>query len=314
LGDVADTELTDMTFSDPDAVDEIIGVRLLVGSQEWQLVGETVTVGRGSSCDIRLASPKISTLHCHIVRLDDGGWVAVDNGSQNRILDERRRAATKIRLRPGLPWYVAKTPLESFTAATQHARAELRPVLGFRGAWPQHIDAAIAAAAAGRLLVIAEPPGGAADRVADLLHKATPRRRGDLVAGDVRDVVGRSTDGTLAVITKRPVTRGVLRQLPDDAHVIDIRPLSERREEIPAVLDHLVAVARVDRQRPHLEIDGAARERATTRRWRRNYEEIEQFVQRKLALQDNDHAHNRTAAELGVAPSTLSKWRRQHGR
>jgi hypothetical protein len=308
-GDVPDTELTDMTFSDPDPVDEIVGVRLLVGSQEWPLVGDAVTVGRGPNCHIRLASPKVSTLHCHIVRLD-GGWVAVDNGSQNRILDERRRAVAKLRLRPGLPWYVAKTPLESFTAATQHARKQLRPLLGFGGASPQLIDAAIAAAAAGRVLVIAEPPGGAATRVADLLHKATPRRRGELVAGDVRDIVGGPSDGTRAVITKRPVTRTVLGQLPKDAYVVDIRPLSERREDIPALLDHLVALGRVARQRPHLEIDGAARERATTDRWRRNFEELEQFVERELALQDNDQANNRTAAELGVARSTLSKWRR----
>ncbi|MEM7205518.1 MAG: sigma 54-interacting transcriptional regulator [Planctomycetota bacterium] len=43
-----------------------------------------VSIGRSRQCDLRLDDPLVSRRHCRIERQDDGGFVLIDEGSQNR--------------------------------------------------------------------------------------------------------------------------------------------------------------------------------------------------------------------------------------
>jgi hypothetical protein len=339
---VSNTQLTDMTECPEWAAEgEPAGIRIVGDQQEWPLTGDAMTVGRAPTCDIQIASSRVSTHHCTLERRG-ARWFAVDNKSSNGILDEYLVARQEIELRAGVVWYVAKTPVEPFSLENKRARAALLPIVGMVGAWPAYVDAALAGARGSGPIVIVTPPGGGGDKAAALLHGASPRRWLPLAtvgsAKEAAAVVASATRSSAAihsddiprdasvlqevclahsvrllVISRRPVSPDQFGGLLNGAVTLPIRPLSERRDELSAIIEHLASQFRQRLQQPHLQLRPELLEQAKIRTWRRNLEDLEMFIERALVLQAHGGRHNRTADALNVAPSTLSKWRRRYG-
>jgi len=51
--------------------------------QSFELTEEEYTVGRTEECDICIPDPTVSSHHCSLVRLEQGGYKVVDKGSTN---------------------------------------------------------------------------------------------------------------------------------------------------------------------------------------------------------------------------------------
>ena len=60
------------------------------GAERTFAAGTDVVIGRDLRADVRVAHPLISRTH-HIVRFDQGRWIAIDNGSLNGLYLHNRR-------------------------------------------------------------------------------------------------------------------------------------------------------------------------------------------------------------------------------
>lgn len=68
------------------------------------------SVGRGRYCDIQLSDPTVSTLHCHILRQEDGSFLIRDTESTNGILVNHIQVESAP-LAPGMWVFIGQTEL-----------------------------------------------------------------------------------------------------------------------------------------------------------------------------------------------------------
>jgi DNA-binding NtrC family response regulator len=106
---------------------------------------------------------------------------------------------------------------------------------------------------------------------------------------------------------------------------LHVPPLRQRREDIPALVEHFLAVFRERFNRPALDLSEEARRRLSTHDWPGNVRELRNVVERAAALAQGDtieadqvlppapaQAPEGKAGEAGTAPVTLDELERRH--
>jgi DNA-binding NtrC family response regulator len=106
---------------------------------------------------------------------------------------------------------------------------------------------------------------------------------------------------------------------------LHVPPLRQRREDIPALIEHFLAVFRERFNRPALDLSEEARRRLSAYDWPGNVRELRNAVERAAALAQGDtieadqvlppapaHAPEGKSAEAGAAPVTLDELERRH--
>lgn len=68
--------------------------------QQYELTEESYQIGRTEDCNVRIEDPTVSSLHCELIRNEDGSYTARDAGSTNgtringvRITEQRLNAS-----------------------------------------------------------------------------------------------------------------------------------------------------------------------------------------------------------------------------
>jgi DNA-binding NtrC family response regulator len=79
---------------------------------------------------------------------------------------------------------------------------------------------------------------------------------------------------------------------------LHVPPLRDRREDIPALIDHFVALYRERFQRPALSLSEAARQRLETFNWPGNVRELRNTIERAAALSESDEIEATQFAQL----------------
>ena len=106
---------------------------------------------------------------------------------------------------------------------------------------------------------------------------------------------------------------------------LHVPPLRQRREDIPALVEHFLAVFRERFNRPALDLSEEARRRLSAYDWPGNVRELRNAVERAAALAQGDtieadqvlppapeQAPEGKSAEAGAAPVTLDELERRH--
>ncbi|HYY94985.1 MAG TPA: sigma-54 dependent transcriptional regulator [Pyrinomonadaceae bacterium] len=106
---------------------------------------------------------------------------------------------------------------------------------------------------------------------------------------------------------------------------LHVPPLRQRREDIPALVEHFLAVFRERFNRPALDLSEEARRRLSAYDWPGNVRELRNAVERAAALAQGDtieadqvlppapaQAPEEKSAEAGAAPVTLDELERRH--
>ncbi|MDQ3917349.1 MAG: sigma-54 dependent transcriptional regulator [Acidobacteriota bacterium] len=106
---------------------------------------------------------------------------------------------------------------------------------------------------------------------------------------------------------------------------LHVPPLRQRREDIPALIEHFLAVFRERFNRPALDLSEEARRRLSAYDWPGNVRELRNAVERAAALAQGDtieadqvlppapaQAPEGKPAEAGAAPVTLDELERRH--
>src|SRR4029079_1866660 len=91
------------------------------GSARTFAAGNDVVIGRDLRADVRIAHPLISRAHL-VLRLDQGRWIAIDNGSLNGMFVNGRRVPT-VDIHDGLHVNIGNPdgPELTFDVGKQHA-------------------------------------------------------------------------------------------------------------------------------------------------------------------------------------------------
>ncbi len=87
---------------------------------------DTVTVGRGAYCDVRLDDSTVSRRHAQIRRSDDGNWHIVDLGSANGTTSNGRPIGGEVALPAGTALVFGEVPARFETAAAEAPKASPR--------------------------------------------------------------------------------------------------------------------------------------------------------------------------------------------
>jgi hypothetical protein len=277
----------------PWVADPVVGLRVRNTLTEYELPlwRTETTVGRDPRCDIVIESDAVSAVHCAIERGGGGACVVHDRGSKNGILTDggHRRVFD---LPAGSLFMVGNCPLVAFSASMQQVRTQLQRYLGYDERHQQGVENALEAAGQRRHVMLVEPPGGQADRVARLLHAAGPGARQPLQVAD-RIPASRTAQGALV----RAAKHGTLVVRVDDAPE-DLTALSEQ-----AALHNvrvMVIGPRADGSLLELLVDGAPGRRPVLVRIPPVAERPEPDRMRLLSIVTEEIGRRLGVAEIGV--------------
>jgi hypothetical protein len=330
-------------FEGPDVV---TALRVYDGGVEHALpLATTFTLGASRSCDVSIPGCDLSALHCAFVRTG-GRLRAHDQHSTNGLYFEGRRVDA-IDLYPG-DTFIA--PPLTFLAMNEEMRAQRPIIADIIGTGvaptpdrvlvdavkhPEHLlltgetrcdldrlAGAIHAVSLRRsrpLVELTEPP---ADRAAEreLLRRA--RRSSLLIRLDAIKAaldpafcsMAFSPDYHIRVIAIAPAAATARRLLPieDARHLphLGIRPLRMRPDDVPGLLDRLLAGRGVALRLAHLAPQN--REALSRHEWRDNFVGLRLAADRLAAIArvpgwEAMSWHERSAA-LGMPKTTIFEW------
>jgi hypothetical protein len=324
-----------------DSGEPVVALRQRGTEDEWDLVGDEMTLGR-AGCDISIPASRLSERHCYL-RRSGSRWLVVDAGSMHGTFvgDLPRHV---FELSAGAAWRAAATTFVAVSSSHRRARKELLPLVGYdsRGQWAA--DSILVDAISARHFVIRQPPGGQAHRVAAAIHLASHRRGGPFVALKrspigVTGVLRKATRGTL-VVARRHLPRdeafmqalaeyrvrlvllasdddelGGLcggRLVGDGPAVVGLTALTARRGDLAVLVRHLVEQARARFRLGEVDLDEQQLAFVQSHDWPRNVEELERFVERALAMRAADGNMRRAAKLLGISAGTLGPFARDY--
>jgi len=300
----------------------------------------TFTVGSWR-CDVLIDSPYVSRQHCELERR--GHQIHVrDLGSHNGTVFAGQRETEKT-ITVGEVFEVGITKLVAFDDAMRAARPVLVEILG--GDMLGDVDDLLIAAVRGTgpMTTPAPPPrflltgeaGAGHDRLARAIHEASPRRSQPRVDGSPGQVatIDTARGGTIVLgVTGKPVDADWLgRVLAPEADVglvvtaptlkaavrslgveiakrlyeVALRPLRERRAQLPALFDRLFEeLATTTRWTQLAAVNRNALDRYA---WPENLDELREAARRLAAIAERG-SMNSAAPVLGVPRSTLQYW------
>jgi len=328
--------------------DPVIGLRIRNTLTEFDLPvwRRETSIGRAKTCDVVLPSAAVSSVHCMIERREGGICVVHDRGSKNGILSERTHRRM-FELSAGSLFMVGNVPMVAFSASMQGVRATLQYFLGFDERHQRGVEDALEAAGQRLHVLLAAPPGGQADRVAEILHGSGPGARQPFhVAPRIpagrraqRELFSAASNGTLVLgVDDVPgeivVVRECLRSNAFNARVIAVGrdPASAVGSEMlegsgpgHAVAVHIPAlIERAETDRMKLvSILGEATARrlgvepfsvspylgALLRHdWPNNLDELEETIERLLVLQREGGNQRAAARALGLSRGSWARW------
>ena len=152
----------------------VVGLREAGTNREYRLPAvATISLGAAADCDVTIASPLISGVHCLLER--DGEALRLrDHGSKNgTYLDGRKRSSGDVL--DGSLLVVGTTPLFAFSEHSAVARRRLQRWLGFADTWQVAVDNALRLVTSDRPVIFVGPKGSEPHRLARVMHEAGPR-------------------------------------------------------------------------------------------------------------------------------------------
>lgn len=322
-----------------DGPDLVTALRVHGGTTETVLLAKqaTFTVGSSPSCDVVLESPYVSSLHVLLERR--GQRIRVhDQNSRNGVFFAGRREPS-FDIGPGDVFTVATTQLLALNEDMRLARPAIAEIVGFdRGELPDEI--LIAALRGGPLAIVGEA-GCEHDRLAELVHATSLRRRGPLVHEApmpssriehrrlidrakngtlILDVADQSVDPALLSLATTPEyrVRPVLVATSLEAAVerlgaatlsrmqhIQLRPLRERASDVPGLIDRMFLAHRASLR--FTDLTQPNRDALLRHHWPANLHELRETVERLAALAEHKTIR-KTSTALRIPRSTLQDW------
>lgn len=297
-----------------------------------------VEMGASPECDVVIADRLVSAFHATLERREASLWFA-DRGSKNgSILGNKKRREGWID--EGMLLVIGSTPLVAFSARTQAFHRALGVFLGLGGQHVFRVEEAAKLAGSDRHVILVSPKGGEPDRLAELIHRNSPRARKGFIRLDPTEAATKpmqrvaldlATGGCLYIGgSKMPQDPTFLldslchrtwdvrlfaaaidhdvarRQLGADLcrgiAWIEIPPLAERREEVP----QLVQALSRDAIGQEMILNEHDREALTDLACERNLSGLREAVT-ALAHVSNLGSSRKAATELGVSRSTLRR-------
>ena len=171
------------SLAEPTMSGVVIALRLTSGGAEIQLptTGHRWVVGSALSCDIVIADPAVSQIHCIVERQAGGGLVVRDHKSRNgtRVDGNPVEGAE---LRVGSYLTIGRTTLVALAGLTRGPKRAVELLRGRDPALRTTIDQALRAAPTDCNILIVGETGTGKDLLARTIHEGSRRVRDPFVA------------------------------------------------------------------------------------------------------------------------------------
>gem|GEM_PF-3223157 len=212
------------TITDPDsqahvlgAGEPVIGLRLMDTNTQFDLPQqERVTIGADAGCDITLANPTVSSVHCVLER-HARGWLLVDQGSKNGTR-RGRHPCKEFPIEDGVMFLLGTLALVPFSAKSQRIRKELQRFPGYGASFQFRVERLLRAMQANQHLLLVGEPGSRCAEIARLIHDARD------TTGPFVEIDRPVTTGADQVALLKAAHAGTLfvhqEMLPDDRDVL----------------------------------------------------------------------------------------------
>ncbi len=161
---------------------QIVALRTTPDKRELELPRgrRRLTIGSHQDCDLVIADPYVSAMHCLLERRDDGTTIVHDRGSKNGTLLNGNRVEVA-EVTAGTLLTLGRTVLVALGASGRTRTTAFEQLIGddpgFRGA----VDMAIRAASSECSVLIAGETGTGKELVARAVHDASHRAAGPFV-------------------------------------------------------------------------------------------------------------------------------------
>ncbi len=292
------------------------------------------TVGSSPSCDVPLDSPYASSLHCTLERRGQRVRVHAATTKNGTFFAGRRQ--TGFDIGPGDSFIVGTTHLLALNDDMRLARPVITELVGLDLA--PVVDDLLVAAVGGAPILITGPVGAGHGRLVEALHRASLRREmplvavsglstpdhgrpaaidrakratlaltltGDKIAPHFVDMIF-SPDYQIRLMVVAPTVDVAVASLGVGAvgrmHQVALRPLGERTNDVPTLLDRMFVELRASLRTTELS---AKNQRALkTYPWPENLDELREAARKIVTI--IAHGSVRAAATpLGIPRSTL---------
>ncbi|MGE0870277.1 MAG: sigma 54-interacting transcriptional regulator [Kofleriaceae bacterium] len=174
---------TESLVLNPSRSGTVIGLRATRDGSEFTLAPSTRrwVIGSGNSCDVVVADPYVSQVHCILERRPRGVIVVRDRASRNGTQIDGNPVESAV-LRAGSYLSIGQTTFLAMSDQSTTNRRALEAMCGHDPALRATIDQALRAAQTDCTVLIVGETGTGKDLLARVVHEASRRAAGKLVA------------------------------------------------------------------------------------------------------------------------------------